>query len=145
MKSLVVYDSAFGNTQKVAEEIAKVLECKAVLVGNFRKSDLKGIELLVIGSPINGWQPLPTITNLLNTFESGELKDTRATTFDTRVKLFIHGDAKDKMAAVLKSAGAEIVAEPEAFYVKGTKGPLLEGELEKATAWAEEIKEKTKE
>jgi len=40
----------------------------------------------------------------------------------------------------LADAGAEMISEPQPFYVKGKEGPLFEGELEKARDWAVEIK-----
>jgi flavodoxin len=142
MKTLVIYDSAFGNTKKIAEAIAKTLDGEAKLVGDFQKSDLKGIELLVVGSPINGWMPLPSVMAFLNSFGSDDLKALKATAFDTRVKLFIHGDAKEKIAKNLERAGADIVIKPEAFYVKGKDGPLFDGELERASTWAKTLDEK---
>ncbi|MFA5927651.1 MAG: flavodoxin family protein [Patescibacteria group bacterium] len=143
MKSLVVYESAFGNTKMIAERIAETLGAKLVQVKDFDKSDLEDLELIVVGSPINGWMPLPTIVNFLNTLAQGGLKGISATSFDTRVKIFIHGDAKGKIAKLLTKSGAKIIIEPAAFYVKGTEGPLLEGELDKAGEWAELIKAKT--
>jgi hypothetical protein len=32
-----------------------------------------------------------------------------------------------------------LIAEPEGFFVKASKGPLLEGELERASAWAKKF------
>ena len=64
------------------------------------------------------------------------LKGIKAATFDTRVKIFIHGDAAKKISQKLKEAGAEIITEPLAFYVRGKEGPLFEGEKEKAMEWA---------
>lgn len=139
MKTLVIYDSAFGNTKKIAEEIAKALNGQVKLVSDFKKSDLENIELLIVGSPINGWMPLPSIMAFLNSFASDELKNIKATAFDTRVKLFIHGDAKEKIAKNLERAGANIITDPEAFYVKGKDGPLFDGELERASTWAKSI------
>ena len=83
MKTLVVYDSAFGNTKKIAEKIAKTLNGEAKLVNDFRTSDLKNIGLLIVGSPINGWMPLPSIMAFLNSFGSDDLKNIKATSFDT--------------------------------------------------------------
>jgi hypothetical protein len=57
--------------------------------------------------------------------------------------LFIHGDAAEKILRSLEGAGAEIVAEPGLFYVKGKEGPLLDGEIEKAKAWAALLKTKS--
>jgi len=58
------------------------------------------------------------------------------------VKLFIHGDAKEKLAKKLQSLGSEIFTESQAFYVKGKQASLLEGEIERAIDWAQVIKSK---
>ena len=141
MKSLVVYDSYFGNTEKVAETIAKELgeDSKVIRISDLEKKDLKGIDLLVLGSPIRGWQPSENTKAFLDSLDSKDLEGVKATAFDTRVKLFIHGDAMNKMAKKLKSVGAEIAVAPQAFYVSGQEGPLLDGELEKAAEWAKSI------
>lgn len=141
MKSLVVYDSNFGCTQKVAETIAKTLGTKAVSIATAKADDLRGLDLLVLGSPIIGWNATVKMQEFLKSLPAGLLAGTKTTTFDTRVKLFIHGDAKDKLAASLQALGAEIVATPQAFYVAGPQQAphLLDGELEKAGEWAQMI------
>lgn len=141
MKTLVIYDSGFGNTKQIAEKIAETLGGTSLKVQDFKKESLSGINLLIVGSPINGWMPLPSITNFSNSLGDEDLKGKKATAFDTRVKLFIHGDAKNKIAKGLERAGADILTKAEAFYVKGTNGPLLEGELERATDWAKKLAE----
>lgn len=144
MKTLVIYDSSFGNTKRVAEEIGKNLghDVKVIFVNDFKKADLEGVELLIVGGPINAWRPTMPMMEFLNSLGKDELKGIKATTFDTRVKLFIHGDAKDKIAGVLEKAGAEIIIESQAFYVKGKEGPLFDGELKRAEGWAKEIARK---
>lgn len=49
------------------------------------------------------------------------------------VKLF--GYAAEKIARALKKSGGIEVISPEGFYVKEVEGPLLDGELERATNW----------
>ena len=53
------------------------------------------------------------------------------------VKLF--GYAAEPIAARLEKKGGELAVPPEPFYVGGTEGPLLEGELERAEDWARQI------
>lgn len=144
MKSLVVYDSNYGNTQKIAEAIARELETSAVIISQINPGELSGLELLVVGTPIIGWKPTVKMQGFLSNIEKQQLKGVKAATFDTRVKMFIHGDAMGKVAEILKSAGAEIVAQSMPFYVAGPqKAPyLLKNELEKAKGWALEIKKK---
>lgn len=142
MKSLVLFDSHHGNTRKIAESVAEILGTRAVAVADVRPEDLSGLGLLVVGSPILGWKPSERTQAFLGSLGQNRLKGVKAAAFDTRVKLFIHGDAAGKIAKSLAAAGAEIIAEPKAFYVKGKEGPLFEGELDKAREWAENIKKK---
>ncbi len=142
MKALVIFDSNFGNTQKIAEAIAEELKTQAVPVLKVSISELVGLELIVVGSPINAWRPSERMGKFLANLKEGQLKGIKAAAFDTRVKLFIHGDAAKKIAKALENAGAEIIVEPQAFFVKGREGPLLDGEIEKASQWAKSVRTK---
>jgi flavodoxin len=141
MKALVIYDTNFGNTKTIAEAIAKGLgkNAKAAPASGFNMKELKGIDLLVAGSPIVGWKPTERMQEFLARLGKGQLKGIKAASFDTRVKLFIHGDAAKKISQKLVEAGAEIIAEPQAFYVKGKEGPLFDGEKETAADWAKTL------
>lgn len=141
MKAFVVYDSAYGNTRTIAEALAAGLGsmAAAVPVDRFDPGSVQSGDLLVVGSPINGWRPTPKITQALADLAARGLSGVRAAAFDTRLKLFIHGDAAGKISRALKDAGASIVAGPMAFYVKGSEGPLRKGEVDRAAAWAETL------
>jgi len=70
------------------------------------------------------------------------LKGVKIATFDTRVPatwVKIFGFAAGKIEKQLKSQGGKSVVKPEGFFVAGTRGPLVEGELERASKWAQEI------
>ena len=140
MKKLVIFDSNFGNTKKIAKTIAKELETKSVLVSDFNEKELEGVNLLIVGSPIIGWRPSERMGKLLSRLDKNQLEGVKVATFDTRVKIFFHGDAAKKIAKRLEGKGAKVIEEPEAFFVKGKEGPLLKGEIEKAKNWAEKIK-----
>jgi flavodoxin len=142
METIVLYDSNFGNTKLIAEIVAHELgkDAKAVFISDFNKKDLARIKLLIAGSPINGWKPSPRMGTFLDNLENDELQGIKAASFDTRIDLFIHGDATKKISAKLQAAGAKIISEPQAFFVKGKEGPLSDGELERAREWAKTIK-----
>jgi len=140
MNALIVYDSNYGNTKFIAEVIGKELGAKAKSVSEVMPESLGNLDLLVVGSPINGWRPTEKTTNFLNSLK--KLTGTNAASFDTRVKLFIHGDAAKKISKALEKAGAILIAKPEGFIVLGTEGPLAEGETDKAKKWANMLKEK---
>jgi flavodoxin len=56
MKALVIFDTNYGNTKLVADSIAGQLGegARSASVKDLRDSDLAGIGLLVVGSPIIG-------------------------------------------------------------------------------------------
>ncbi|MGI5827758.1 MAG: flavodoxin family protein [Patescibacteria group bacterium] len=153
MKTLIIYDSRFGNTEKVANAIAKGIgkpgEVTVSKIGKENFSDLKAINLLIIGSPTYGGRPTQPVQNLLNKISGNELKDKNVAAFDTRaeadsfgLKLLIKvlGFAAPRIALILKGKGGNLVATPEGFIVEGKEGPLKEGELKRAEEWGRKIK-----
>ena len=142
MNSLVIYDSNYGSTKKIAQTIAEKLEAEIFAVSEITDDQSFKIDLLVVGSPVNAFRPSKKMLDFLDTLKSGDLENIKAAAFDTRVKLFIHGDAAGKISKKLAQAGAEMVASPQAFYAKGKEGPLFDGEIEKAQEWAEDLKNK---
>lgn len=147
MKTLVIYDSAYGNTEQIARAIAGAVgsptDISIFRVGEIDSSRIKGAGLLIVGAPTNGGRPTPAMLNFLNGISEASLKGMKVATFDTRLttKLVgLFGYAAGKIADNLKAKGGDLVLAPEGFFVKGSKGPLKEGELERAIAWAEKIK-----
>lgn len=113
--------------------------------GELAIADLNHYDLLIVGSPTQDGRYLPSIKALLDSIETGSLKNKKAAAFDTRHKwkfVRIWGYAAQHIAENLKIKDAGIIAPPEGFYVDSTKGPLLKGELERAAAWAKSIAEK---
>ena len=141
MRALVIYDTVYGNTKQIAEAIASSLNNKAELISvyDLQADSLKDIELLIVGSPINGWQPTSKINEFLASLQPEQLKGVKAASFDTRVNIFFHGDAAQKIAKKLGAAGAQIISEPGLFYVQGKEGPLRENEIEKAKNWTKSL------
>ena len=88
MKSLVVYDSQYGNTQKVAKVIADRLAqfgtAHAIHVDEVQPGDLRGINLLVAGSPTQQLSATTPMKHWLNSLPAGSLAGVRAAAFDTR-------------------------------------------------------------
>lgn len=150
MKTLVIYDSIFGNTQKIAEAAAQALGdgARCVRVSELQPADLDGVQLLVAGSPTRGFRPTPALTQYLAGLPAGKLQGVRAAAFDTRIPMDgsqpgflrvmvrLFGYAAAPIAKALAQKGALPAAPPEGFIVMGTEGPLKEGELDRAAAWA---------
>lgn len=141
MKTLVLYDSSFGNTAAIANKIAAQLgnDVRVMKVSEFSKGDLRDVRLLIVGSPINAWRPTLKTKDILESFLPDVLKGVKTAAFDTRIKSFISGNAAKRIQRALEKAGGETVLPGEGFYVEGSKGPLKEGETERAGKWADEI------
>lgn len=144
MEALIIYDSNFGNTKKVAEILAATFgnNSKAVSVNDFKREELSEKKLLVVGSPINAWRPTKKIIKFLEHLNPADMAGIKTAAFDTRVKSFISGNAANKIAKRLQNTGAELLGEPMGFYVKGNEGPLAEGEIERVKEWAKSIRVK---
>ncbi|HEY95234.1 MAG TPA: flavodoxin family protein [Dehalococcoidia bacterium] len=144
MKTLVIYDSVYGNTEEIAKSMGEAIgsEAKVVKAENAGPANLTSIELLIVGSPTYGGRPTPKMKEFLDNIRAVTLKDVKIAAFDTRfpatwVKIF--GFAAGKIEKRLKSQGGTSVIKPEGFYVSRTKGPLVEGEYERAAKWAQDI------
>lgn len=151
MNALIVYDSVYGNTEKIARAIAAALtpsgEVKVLRPGELNPSELQAVDLLIVGSPTQGGRPTPAIQDFLNKVSEPAIKGINVAAFDTRfsTKLVgIFGYAAGKIAESLKRKGGTLILPPEPFFVKGKEGPLKEGELERATGWAKRLLESKK-
>jgi flavodoxin I len=151
MKALIVYDSVYGNTEKIARAIAEAItspdEARVLRAGEANPSDLASIDLFIVGSPTHGGRPTPAVQEFLNKVTGPLLEDINVAAFDTRAasnfaKIF--GYAAKRIAGNLQRKGGVLSAPPEGFFVTGTKGPLKEGELERAAAWVKGILESKK-
>ena len=148
MKALVVYDSVYGNTEKIARAVAEAItpsgEVKVLRAGEANPSELAFVDVLIVGSPVHGGRPTPAVQDFLNKMAQQSLKDIKVAAFDTRAtskfaKIF--GNAAGRIAGQLTKKGGVLTVPAEGFFVTGTKGPLKEGELERAAAWAKGILE----
>lgn len=168
MRSLVVYESMYGNTRRVAEVIGEGLgssgECTVVPVDRAGPELLDGIDLLVVGGPthVHGMSRPSTrksapdavkpdsdlsldpdwagdgVREWLEALEDGG--SGRAAAFDTRIDVspVLSGRASKGIAKKLAKHGFALVAEPESFLV--TKHTHLEpDEDEHARRWARDL------
>lgn len=144
MKALVVYDSLQGNTKKIAEAVAEGIAAgaKVASVSSSEAKDLRGIELLVIGSPILGGKATPATQAFLAWLPKESAAGLSVATFDTRLKAHwvkVFGRAAEGMADAVKQKGATLRASPEGFLVKGRNGPLVDGEVARAVEWGRKL------
>lgn len=144
MKALVVYNSKWGNTEKIAKAIAAGIGAgtKVARVGDSSASEYEKYDVLVLGSPILGGRPSEAMQRYIGSISQAAAAKMKVATFDTRLAMKfakIFGYAAVRMAGALKGKGSIIASKPEGFLVKGRSGPLADGEIERATQWGKEL------
>lgn len=168
MNAVVVFESMFGNTAKIARSIAAGLEAAVgpddkvtiVEVGSAPAELPEDVGLLVIGGPTHAFgMSRPNtredahrrvgdhlisqgigLREWLETFKTNRV-DLLTATFDTRIDKVRHlpGSAAKGAAKALKHRGYRPVVAALSFYVVDTEGPLVLGEPERARRWGTEI------
>jgi hypothetical protein len=168
MHIVVIYESMFGNTRKVAEAIAGGFRpAHSVLCEPVGSADTKAVstaDLLVIGAPTHAWslsrpstrqnaaaqaaQPNSTIQlepdakgiGIREWLQKAHTLPKRAAVFDTRrnINALLSGRASRTINHLLRQSGVALVSQPESFLVDADN-ELLPGELERATTWAREL------
>ncbi len=155
MNILVLYDSVFGNTEKVAKTMGEVLgsmhDINVVRITDMTLEQLQGVELMIVGSPTRAFKPTKEVVDFLIKIPASGLEGMKVAAFDTRInttdvnsKLLnglvrIFGYAAKPIADKLVKKGGSLVAAPEGFFVKDNEGPLKEEELERASEWAKTL------
>ena len=150
MKAIILYESFFGNTEKIAQAIAEPFGNAVLLktIDNVSLNELKEAELLIVGSATRGFRPCEKTKAFLKSIPENGLNGVKTAAFDTRIMLetikskplrFMvktGGYAAKHIANTLQKKGGKLVAPPEGFLVTGEEGPLADGELERARNWA---------
>ena len=155
MKALIIYDSIFGNTEKIARAIGNGLASdetvEVVPVSSIKPGQLEGLDLLIVGSPTRGFRPTPAIADFLKVLPNNALIGVSVAAFDTRMAasdigpaplrfmVNIGGYAAKPIANLLVRLGGTMILAPEGFFVNDKEGPLKDCELDRAAAWAHQI------
>ena len=142
MNVLIVYGSQFGNTERLARTIGAALEPRHAVqvVGARDARALAGspIDLLIVGAPTQMFGRRLIVRSFLDGLKRQGFGRVAAAAFDTRMGTPTEKNAaaSETIATRLQSAGCHLIAPPQSFLVAGFTGPLVEGETDRATAWA---------
>jgi flavodoxin len=150
MKIVVIYDSMHGNTEIIARSMGDTIgnDVSVIKASEVNLSNLDSVDFIVVGSPTQGGRPTQPIQDFFRRIPDSAVKGVRFAVFDTRIPakwVKIFGFAAGKMNKALKRKGGNPVISPEVFYVEGTKGPIKDGELERANNWIRECVSNLKE
>lgn len=167
MKALVVYESMFGNTEKIARAVAEGLSTRMeveLLKTHQAPAPLHElVDLVVVGGPTHAFSMTRQntredairqgakagradhgIREWIDHLGNGPHSE-RVATFDTRVARtggrvrHFPGSAAKAAAKGMRKHGYDAVVKPESFWVEDTGGPLFPGEVERAERWGEQL------
>jgi len=149
MNALVIYDSQFGNTKRIAQAIVAALsdfgEARAVRVDPTQPFACEGVDVLILGCPTQWRRPTPAMRSFLKKLSPEALSNLAVACFDTCLPWprWRRGSAAGVMDKTLRKMGILPALPPESFFVKGGQGPLQSGEVERAAQWVRQLREKS--
>ena len=146
MNTLVVYFTKFGHTRQIAETLAETFEeagsARALPMDQLTIGDLSQAGLVVMGCPTHRMNLPEAVRPLLESLPRRLLPKTPVAAFDTSYKmsgLLARFTAAKKLDHKLRKLGGKRIVPPESFHVVEREGPLYDGEIERARAWAVSI------
>ena len=156
MRAFVVYESMFGNTEKVARAVAEGLGAGMdVELQDVATATLGGpVDLIVAGGPTHAFSLSSTSTRTKAKLQGATRGSERIglrewlgmlpaatrgqsfAAFDTRSERVrrLPGSAAAKAARIALRLGYAPVGR-QSFFVVGSTGPLVDGEIERAKVW----------
>ena len=152
LKAIIVYESKYGNTKLAAEKIGegmKQVSGVETVLSEVKEVDLDRVtqfDTILIGSPNHIGRATASIRKLIDNLGKLKLEGNQVAVFDT----YMGGDfekAVKKMEKQLneKVPGLKLTTTGLSIRVKGTKGPIMEGELPKCEEFGARIATKMKE
>ncbi|MCW3981492.1 MAG: flavodoxin domain-containing protein [Candidatus Bathyarchaeota archaeon] len=157
MKGIVVFDTSYGNTKKIAETIAETLQESGIAVDTFYAKDVKKLsakdyDFLVIGSPTKFGTMSFTVKRFLGKVKSKEWINKPFGAFDTENPENIERAAREnkewsaaeKISEKLRDKKMNQLLPVLKAVVFGQKGPLKEGEIDRTKDYARELAIKLK-
>jgi len=149
MLTVIVYDTKFGNTAKIAQAIGRGAgTAGSVRVFDTAEASLPLAErpdLLLVGGPTQKRTMSPGLRGFVDSLAGHGISGFATVSFDTRYRgsTWLMGSAAAAAAKQLGKAGGRPVAPPESFFI--ARGGQLErqglepGELERAEAWGRSV------
>jgi hypothetical protein len=161
-RALLVYESMFGNTHRIAEAVAEGLatwiDVSVVEVSKAPREVPPDVDLVVVGGPTHAFSMSRPNTRR-SAADQGADPDAAghdgirewvstvtappgalAVAFDTKVsKPRLPGSAARSAERRLRRRGLAPLDHARTFYVTGTDGDLVDGELDRARQWGSQL------
>ena len=148
MKVFVIYDSKYGNTQIVAENILEGLkqsEGVEASIGYAKQVDsgmLAGFDVLAFGAPNHMGKPSRTMMKFVDSLSKAPLDAKWVAAFDTyfqRQRYFEKAMKKLEKHLNTRLPNLKLITSGLSVRVNGVNGPVREGELAKAQEFGKKL------
>lgn len=163
-RALVVHESLFGNTARIAAAVAAGLTAEgyavdAVDTAHPQPTDLASYDLLAVGGPTHAFSlsrpntRADAVRQGAPSYDGPGLREWIAAApaagpgapavlvFDSRVSKVrrLPKAAATRATTLLRRKGYRVLDRPTGFLVRDVAGPLLDGEEARANAWARRL------
>jgi len=145
VKVSVAYDTKYGNTKLVAENIVSGLrEVKAldVAISDIEKVDIDGVadfDVILIGAPNHFGRPSRKITKFIEKLGKLDLEGKQVAVFDTYLGKDFEKAVKKMEERINNKTSLQIITPGLSIRVEDMKGPVTEGELHKSKEFGKKI------
>jgi flavorubredoxin len=130
-KAVVIYDTKFGNTEKIARALSEGMKRGGLIVDCLKIDEvdpakLDESDIVAIGAPTHAFRISAPMKEFLRKLENVDLRGKKGFAFDTRLKSRFAGSAANGIEKELKELGLTIIRNYASAIVAGTEGPLEE-------------------
>ena len=147
VKVIVVYESKYGNTKRVAETIMegiREVQGAETVLNELKEVDLNKIaeyDVILIGSPNHYGGPTKSVSEFIDKLGKLNLDGRHFAVFDTYLGKGFFEKAAKKMEKRIneKVPGLKRIGPMLSIAVQGSKGPIVEGELPKSKDFGKKI------
>ena len=145
MRYLIVYHTKYGNTEKIAEKIAREIgkEANLLFATEATSEEIATADLVIFGCPTHRFYASVYMRDFVDGLPEGFFNGRKFCVFDTRYHKpkSQFGSGADEISQRISRRGGIQLLHPQSFFVVDREGPLDEGELERAGNWVALIKE----
>jgi flavodoxin len=138
-KAMVVFESKYGNTKFVAEEIARGMKKVPgieVILSEVERADvnqLAAFDAVLVGGPNHMGKPVSNIKKFIEGLGRAKLEGKLVAVFDTYMGAsFEKATKKMEEQMVQEAPGMKLISPSLSIRVEGTKGPIADSDIPKA-------------
>ena len=134
-KARVIYDSKFGNTEKIAKALAAGMQEQGIVaecakVEEVDIDQLTEYDLLAVGGPTHWRTASKPMRAFLEKLDRENVKGKKSFAFDTKFAFPLAGSAGKAIEKRLQTLRMNVVRPHVSAIVTGAEGPLKDGEEE---------------